>query len=181
MFLLIDLLLEEGELLNSGSPSFFVWRGKENSMARKVRKGLTVIKLQMVREEVEYYGEKKITNPKDVEEVVRKFIGNADREVFVAINLSSANKINSIHVISVGSLNQSLVHPRECFKAALLTNAQSVVFAHNHPSGTVEPSLEDRQVTSQLKQCGQLLEIQVLDHVIIGEKGFFSFQENALL
>lgn len=140
-----------------------------------------MVKLQVVREEVEYYGTKTICSPKDMEEVVRKFIGDADREVFIAVNLSTANKINSIHIISIGTLNQSVVHPRECFKAALLCNAQAVVFAHNHPSGDVKPSLEDRQITSQLKQCGQLLEIKVLDHVIVGEEGFFSFQENALL
>lgn len=150
-------------------------------MGEKCLKGLSVVKLQVVREEVEYYGEKKITSPKDVEEIARKFIGNADREVFLSVNLSTANTINSIHVISIGTLSQSIVHPRECFKAALLCNAEAVVFAHNHPSGSVEPSLEDRQITNQLKQCGHLLEIRVLDHVIIGEKGFFSFQENALL
>ena len=150
-------------------------------MGKKRLKGLSMITLQMVREEVEYYSTKKITSPKDMEEVVRQFIGDADREVFLAVNLSTANTINSIHVISIGTLSQSLVHPRECFKAALLSNAQAVVFAHNHPSGSVEPSSEDRQITGQLKQCGQLLEIQVLDHVIIGEKGYFSFQENALL
>lgn len=150
-------------------------------MGKKTLKGLSVVKLQVVREEVEYYGTKTICNPKDMEEVVRKFIGDADREVFIAVNLSTANTINSIHIISIGTLNQSVVHPRECFKAALLCNAQAVVFAHNHPSGEVKPSVEDRQVTSQLKQCGQLLEIKVLDHVIIGEKGYFSFQENALL
>jgi DNA repair protein RadC len=147
----------------------------------KTQNVLTVVRLQMVREEVEYYGSKKVQSPKDLEEVVRKFIGDADREIFLAVNLSSANKINSIHVISIGSLNQSLVHPRECFKAALLCNAQVVVFAHNHPSGEVTPSSEDRQLTAGLKQAGQLLGIKVLDHVIVGDKGYFSFQENNLL
>ncbi len=147
----------------------------------KIQNVLTVVRLQVVREEVDYYGSKKVQSPKDLEEVVRKFIGNADREVFLAVNLSSANKINSIHVVSIGSLNQSLVHPRECFKAALLCNAQAVVFAHNHPSGEVIPSLEDKQLTAGLKQAGQLLGIKVLDHVIVGDKGYFSFQENNIL
>ncbi len=147
----------------------------------KLQNVLTVVRLQVVKEEVEYYGSKKVQSPKDLEEVVRKFIGNADREVFLAVNLSSANKINSIHVVSIGSLNQSLVHPRECFKAALLCNAQAVVFAHNHPSGEVIPSLEDKQLTAGLKQAGQLLGIKVLDHVIVGDKGYFSFQENNIL
>jgi len=144
-------------------------------------KGLSVVRLQVVREEVEYYSSKKVQSPKDLEEVVRKFVGDADREIFLSVNLSSANKINSIHIISIGSLNQSIAHPRECFKAALLCNAQAVVFAHNHPSGEAIPSLEDRLLTTGLKQAGQLLGIKVLDHVIVGDKGCFSFQENNLL
>jgi DNA repair protein RadC len=150
-------------------------------MSKKVGRSLEVVKLQVLREKVEYYGKKKIMNPADLEEVARKFIGDADREVFVAVNLSSANSINSVHIVSIGTLNKSVVHPRECFKAALLSNAQAVVFAHNHPSGEVQPSLEDRKITERLKQCGQLLDIKVLDHVIIGERGHFSFQENSLL
>ncbi len=147
----------------------------------KTQNALTIVRLQVVKEEVEYYGSKKVQTPKDLEEVVRKFIGDADREIFLAVNLSSANRINSIHIVSVGSLNQSVVHPRECFKAALLSNAQAVVFAHNHPSGEVIPSLEDKQLTAGLKQAGQLLGIKVLDHVIVGDKGYFSFQENNIL
>jgi DNA repair protein RadC len=150
-------------------------------MQKKASQGLTVIRLQMVKEQIEYYGTKKVRGPADVEEVVRSFVGNADRELFLALNLSSANNINSIHVVSIGSLNQSIVHPRECFKTALLSNAVSVVLAHNHPSGEVIPSEEDKQITLKLKECGQLLNIQVLDHVIVGEKGYFSFRENALL
>lgn len=151
-------------------------------MAKKTpTQGLTLVRLQIVKEEIEYYGTKKVQTPKDLEEVVRKFIGDSDREVFLAVNLNSANLINSIHIISIGSLNQSIVHPRECFKAALLCNAEAVVFAHNHPSGEVIPSNEDKQVTAGLKQAGQLLGIRVLDHVIVGDGKYFSFQENNLL
>ncbi len=153
----------------------------ERTDAMSKETGLTLVRLQVIKESVEYYGTKKVRSPADVEEVVRRFIGEADREIFLAVNLSTANNINSIHVVSVGSLNQSLVHPRECFKAALLTNADSVIFAHNHPSGEFEPSTEDRQITTKLRECGQLLNIRVLDHVIVGEHGYFSFQEKALL
>lgn len=145
------------------------------------KSALTVVRLQMVKETIEYYGSKKVRSPADVEEVVRTFIGHADREVFLALYLSTANNINSIHVVSIGSLNQLVVHPRECFKAALLSNADAVILAHNHPSGEVIPSAEDKQITIKLRECGQLLNIRVLDHVIVGDKGYFSFQENALL
>ena len=150
-------------------------------MNNRPSESLIVIRLQMIREEIEYYGTKKVRSPGDADQVVRSFIGNSDREVFLTLNLSSANDINSIHVVSIGSLNQSIVHPRECFKAALLSNAASVVLAHNHPSGEVTPSAEDKQITVKLKECGQLLNIQVVDHVIVGEKGYFSFKENGLL
>ncbi len=150
-------------------------------MGKQTGDDLIVIRLQMVKEKIEYYGSKKVRSPADVEEVVRTFIGPADREVFLALNLSTANYINSIHIVSIGSLNQSVVHPRECFKAAMLSNSDSVVLAHNHPSGEVTPSAEDKMITTKLVECGQLLNIRVLDHVIVGEKGYFSFQENALL
>jgi DNA repair protein RadC len=150
-------------------------------MENKTSQGLKVIRLQVVKETIQYYGPKKIRSPADVEEVVRAFIGNADREIFLALNLSSANNINSIHIVSIGTLNQSIVHPRECFKAALLSNAEAVVFAHNHPSGEVIPSAEDKQITIKLKECGQILNIRVLDHVIVGENAHFSFQESGLL
>lgn len=142
---------------------------------------LTLVRLQIVRESIEYYGRKKVRSPADAEEVLRKFISDADREIFLALNLSTANNINSIHVVSIGTLNQSTVHPRECFKTALLSNADAVIFAHNHPSGEVTPSEEDKQITKKLRECGQLLNIRVLDHIIIGDHGYFSFQENALL
>lgn len=150
-------------------------------MKRTSVKNLTVIKLQIVKEEVEYYGKVKICNPSDVYQVVNKFIGSADREIFLAVHLSTKNKVNSIHVVSVGALDSSLVHPRECFKAALLSNAKSIVLAHNHPSGSVEPSIHDKQITQRLRQCGELLGIDVLDHLIISDEGYFSFQEKALL
>ena len=143
--------------------------------------GLTVVRLQMVKEEVEYYGNKKVNSPGDVAEVVRKFIGNADREMFLALHLGADNRINSVHIISVGSLNQSVVHPRECFKAALLCNAMSIVFAHNHPSGDLKPSLEDKNVSSKLNYCGDLLGVKVLDHLIVNDKTYLSFTENNML
>lgn len=158
--------------------SFF---GKGGILMGKTAKSLTVVRLQVVREEVKYYGVKKVTGPGDVAEVARKFIGSADREMFIALYLAADNRINSVHVISIGSLNQSVVHPRECFKAALLSNAMAVVFAHNHPSGSLKPSAYDKQITGVLKQCGDLLNIKVLDHLIINDKEHFSFSDNALL
>jgi DNA repair protein RadC len=142
---------------------------------------LAVIRLQVVKEVVEYYGNKKISCPSDAAEVAKKFLGDADREMFITINLSTANGINSIHVVSMGSVDRTTIHPRECFKAALLSNASSIILAHNHPSGTLQPSAEDKAATSKLKQCAELLELRVLDHVIVSDSGYFSFSENGIL
>ena len=85
-------------------------------------------------------------------------------------------------MISRGTLNATLIYPREVFKGALLANAHAVILAHNHPSGDVEPSNADKNVTSMLVDAGNLLDVKVLDHVIIGSKGgFFSFSESSLM
>ena len=87
-----------------------------------------------------------------------------------------------MEMISKGSLNATIIHPREVFKGALLANAHAVILAHNHPSGDVEPSNADKTVTSMLVDAGNLLDVKVLDHVIIGSKGgFFSFSESSLM
>jgi len=81
-----------------------------------------------------------------------------------------------MEMISKGTLNASLVHPREVFKGALLANAHAIIIAHNHPSGDVEPSIADKTSTEKLVDAGKLLNIEILDHVIIGSKGgYFSF------
>jgi DNA repair protein RadC len=87
-----------------------------------------------------------------------------------------------MEMISKGTLNSSLVHPREVFKGALLANAHALILAHNHPSGNVEPSSADRQVTDILVKAGNILDVKILDHVIIGSKeGYYSFRENSCL
>jgi len=90
--------------------------------------------------------------------------------------------IVGLDMISRGTLNASLVHPREVFKGAILANAHAIILAHNHPSGEVDPSTADKMVTEKLSSCGNLMEIQILDHVVIGSTGrYFSFREQGLL
>jgi DNA repair protein RadC len=168
---------ELGSLLFCGFPFFL--EGRDFLMSKK--RSVEVVRLQMIREHMDYYSTKKVNRPSDVAEVVRRFINSSDREMFVAVHLATDNRIASVHLISLGTLNQSLIHPRECFKAALLCNAQSVVFAHNHPSGNLEPSVEDREITRKLRECGEVLEIKVLDALIVSDEGYFSFVENSLL
>jgi DNA repair protein RadC len=121
-----------------------------------------------------------ISSPADVDGLLRGRIANLDRENFVAVLLNTKNEVIECPTISVGTLSASLVHPREVFKPAIRASAASVVLAHNHPSGRVEPSREDREVTERLAGAAEIIGIEVLDHVILGE-GYFSMKEHGML
>jgi DNA repair protein RadC len=125
-------------------------------------------------------GRPMISSPEDVDRLLRVRIANLDRENFVVVLLNSKNEVLGAPLVSVGTLSQALVHPREVFKPAIRASAASVVLAHNHPSGNAEASREDREVTSRMVEAAQILGIEVLDHVIVGD-GFFSMKEHGLL
>ncbi|MFA5073052.1 MAG: DNA repair protein RadC [Nitrospirota bacterium] len=103
------------------------------------------------------------------------------QETFRCALLDTKNRIIREEVVSIGSLSASLVHPRDSFKAAIRESAAAVIFIHNHPSGDVKPSQEDMLLTKRLVQAGDVLGIQVLDHVIIGDAAHFSFKDQGLL
>ena len=121
-----------------------------------------------------------ISSPADVDGLLRGRIANLDRENFVVVLLNSKNEVLGAPLVSVGTLSQALVHPREVFKPAVRASAASVVLAHNHPSGNAEASREDREVTGRLREAAEILGIEVLDHVIVGD-GFFSMKEHGML
>jgi len=121
-----------------------------------------------------------ISSPADVERLLRGRIANLDRENFVVVLLNTKNEVIETSTVSVGTLDASLVHPREVFKPAVRASAASVILAHNHPSGKVEPSQEDREVTRRLGEAADILGIEVLDHVIVGD-GYFSMKEHGML
>jgi len=103
-------------------------------------------------------------------------------EVFVIITLDNANRLTGLFEVSVGSLNSSIVNPREVFKRAILNNAQSIVMAHNHPSGVLEPSKEDIDITKKLVAVGELLGIEVFDHIIVGkDDDYISFRRKGII
>ncbi|MBA3611091.1 MAG: DNA repair protein RadC [Rubrobacter sp.] len=121
-----------------------------------------------------------ISSPADVDGLLRGRIANLDRENFVAVLLNTKNEVLESPTISVGTLSATLVHPREVFKPAIRASAASVILVHNHPSGKVEPSREDREVTGRMSEAAKILGIEVLDHVILGD-GYFSMKEHKLL
>ncbi len=117
-----------------------------------------------------------ITTPADVLGYL-KDLRDKDREHFVCLHLDSRNRVTSMETVAVGTLNASLVHPREVFKAAILANAASVIVAHNHPSADVTPSSEDIALTKRLMEAGEILGIEVLDHIVVGGERFTSCKE----
>jgi DNA repair protein RadC len=98
-------------------------------------------------------------------------------ENFCIITLNGASEIIRFHTITVGLLNHSLIHPREVFRIAIKENAHSIICIHNHPSGNLEPSSQDLQVTKQLKEAGDIIGISVLDHIIVSKSGIASMRE----
>jgi len=122
-----------------------------------------------------------IKDPEAIVKAISASIKDKAKEHFKLILLNARNKILGISTISIGSLNASIVHPREVFKDAIMHNAYSVVLAHNHPSGDPEPSEDDLKMTRKLVESGKILGIEVLDHIIITKTGFFSFKEKGLL
>lgn len=120
-----------------------------------------------------------LRSPSDASTLVSKLIGDEDREVFLSVMLNTKNEVVAVHRCHVGSLNSSIVHPREVFKSAILSNSASIIVAHNHPSQNVQPSREDILVTQRLVEAGELIGIEVLDHLIVNEMGeFYSMKEH---
>ncbi len=122
----------------------------------------------------------RIRYPADVLPLLHHF---ADRkqEHFVSVSLNGAHEVITVHVVSVGLVNRTLVHPREVFASPIAERAAAVIIAHNHPSGSVEPSREDRAVTRNLVEAGEVLGIRVLDHIIFSPHRHFSFLETGEL
>jgi DNA repair protein RadC len=124
---------------------------------------------------------KAIHGPDDVVALIGKKLRREQREHFLVLLLNARHEVIGKETVSIGSLNASIVHPREVFKPAVVQSAASIVLVHNHPSGDPEPSEEDVSITKRLVQCGELLGIGVLDHVIVASRGVVSFRSRQLL
>ena len=123
----------------------------------------------------------KVTSPETVFQRYGPALGHLKKEIFMVLLLNSANILLRDLRISEGTLNASLVHPREVFQHAIVEPAASILLVHNHPSGEIQPSREDKNITRRLIESGKLLDIPVLDHIIISSEGYFSFKEEGLL
>jgi len=125
------------------------------------------------------YKSKELSDPKKVYQLIKSKLKDYHKEHFYIIALNSRN--HSIAEVSVGSLDASVVHPREVFAEAIKNKAFSVIFAHNHPSGDPEPSEDDLVTTKQLTEAGKILDIEVVDHIIVTKNSYFSFKDGNLI
>lgn len=109
------------------------------------------------------------------------FLMEETKEMFITLHLDGKNRIICMDLVSIGSLNQSIVHPREVFKTACLSNAAALILIHQHPTGDPSPSSEDIAITRRLKEAGEIMGIKILDHIIVGDDEYLSFVERGLL
>ena len=142
-------------------------------------KRVDIVSLKLVKESSVLYETRKISNPYDAYKLIKNFLVDSDREKFVVACLDVKNQPVSIQIVSIGSVNSAIVHPREVFKVAILSNASKIICFHNHPSENTNFSKEDENITNRLKECGEILGIELVDHIIVGDNDtYFSFKEN---
>ncbi len=124
---------------------------------------------------------KKIQAASDIFEYMAGRVPDETKEHLFVLHLNTKNQITKTELVSVGTLNAALIHPREVFKAAIKESSHAIILVHNHPSGDTEPSNADKQVTELLKKASAVIQIELLDHIITGKTGWFSFRESGLL
>ncbi len=145
-------------------------------------KRVDIIRIQKIKESSILYKNRIINSPSTAADFFRHHLEEKDREYFMVAYMATNNEPVAIETISIGTLNTAIIHPREVFKGAVLSNCASILLAHNHPSGNTKPSEEDKALTKRLEEAGAILGISILDHIIIGNDGqFYSFKEEGLL
>ena len=146
-----------------------------------MKKRISIVSLKICKEKTIMYEPRNIHKAQDCYKLIYSLLGDCAKDNLIVISLNPRNEPTSIEVCSVGTSDMALVQPREVFKSALLSNATRIIIAHNHPSGSVEPSDNDKKVTDLLNMAAQILNIPLLDHIIVGDDTYFSFAENDLI
>jgi DNA repair protein RadC len=139
------------------------------------------VKIYQVRQTSAKY-DAALTRPQDIIALVNKSFDKLDREITVVVGLNTSNVPNVINVVSVGTLDSAMIVPRDLFKPLILSNSRSFILLHNHPSGSLTPSECDKDITKKLIELGKMMQIELLDHIIIGYgDDFCSFRQRNLL
>jgi DNA repair protein RadC len=149
----------------------------ESLKSKQHAKRINIVSLRTVKENSFLYPERNVKSPEDAYKLLKQLLVEADREHFLVVCLDTKNQPTAINICHVGSLNASIVHPREVFKSAILSNSASILVAHNHPSNDPTPSREDLEVTKRLVEAGKIIGIDVLDHLIVCADKFVSLKE----
>ncbi|MFP3719852.1 DNA repair protein RadC [Niallia circulans] len=144
-------------------------------------KRINIVSIKAVKESSLLYKERSVRSPEDGYNLLKYFLEDKDREHFIVVALNTKNEPVAINTCHIGSLNASIVHPREVMKLGILSNAASIIVGHNHPSGQPSPSKEDIEVTERLKKAGVILGIELLDHIIVGDESFVSLKEKGYI
>jgi DNA repair protein RadC len=150
-------------------------------MRKQSAKRVNIVSLKLVKESSLLYKNRCVRSPEDGYQLLKQFLGEVDREYFVVVCLDTKNQPTAINISHIGSLNASIVHPRECYKSAILSNSASILVGHNHPSGKSEPSREDVEVTKRLAESGKILGIDLLDHIVLGDGEYVSLKEKGYI
>lgn len=144
----------------------------------ETEKGLDLVRIRMAPGRT-LKTQEPVSTPIEAVDLITREFGDLDREVFMVLNLTCHLQVINMNICSMGTLNYTIVHPREVFKTSILSNASAVLLIHNHPSGILEPSKEDIDLTERMVSAGKILGIDVLDHLIIGtkERAYTSLRE----
>lgn len=153
----------------------------EEVAIKQPAKRVNIISLKLVKEHSFLYPERNVKSPDDAYKLLKQFLVDVDREYFLVVCLDTKNQPTAINVCHIGSLNASIVHPREVLKPAILSNSASIIVAHNHPSNDPTPSREDIEVTKRLVEAGKVIGIEVLDHLVVCTDKFISLKEKGYL
>lgn len=151
-------------------------------MCKNNAKRVDIVSLKVVKESSLLYGKRKISSPSDAIEIGRSMLDGSDREKLLLCCLNTKNEPTNLNIVSIGSLNSSIVHPREVFKLAILGNSASIILFHNHPSGDTTPSKEDVNITERIKEAGKIIGIELIDHIILGDEDkYTSLKEKGII
>ena len=166
------------ELSRMGVPDLIRFNGIGEAKAISI---IAALELGRRRNEAEVMTKEKITNSRDACEILKSSLGDLPYEEFWILLLNKANKVIRKCCISEGGISGTVVDPKKIFKIALDHHASSIILGHNHPSGNIQPSEADHKITKKVKEAGQMLDVAVLDHIIIGDDHYFSFADEGSL
>ncbi|MDU2045049.1 MAG: JAB domain-containing protein [Clostridium sp.] len=151
-------------------------------MCNNHAKRVNIVSLKMIKESSILYSKRNISSPSEAVIIGRQVLDESDREKLLLCCLNIKNEPTDLNIVSVGSLNSSIVHPREVFKVAILSNSASIILFHNHPSGDSTPSKEDIDITERIKESGKILGIELIDHIILGDNDeYTSLKERGVI